>query len=81
MSRRIVQKLATTSTKLHGDAILALKGNLRAAGGQLQDFVALLEILLSDENFMIALEVEGLTTMPKRLSEQLAERRRCRFQE
>lgn len=75
MSRRMIQKLGTSSCKLHGDALLALKANLRVAGSQLQDFIELLRILFSDENFLTALKAEDMSTLPKRLAEQLAERR------
>lgn len=64
MNRKIIHKLATNSWKLRHEGLQALRANLAAIDGQLQDLIALLRGILSDENFITLLRAEGLITIP-----------------
>lgn len=64
MNRKIIHKLATNSWKLRHEGLQALRANLASIDGQLQDLVALLRGILSDENFITLLRAEGLITIP-----------------
>lgn len=65
MSRIIIHKLSNSSIKSYGDALLALRINLRVTLDQLQELTALLRLILSDEHFVTTMEVEGFTAFPE----------------
>jgi hypothetical protein len=81
MRRPVTLKLATPASKLHHEALSALSANLSVAGRKLQDLIALMKIVFSDENFITALEAEGLITIPSCLMEHLGEKTLCHLQE
>ncbi|OAI57282.1 hypothetical protein AYO50_01775 [Acidobacteria bacterium SCGC AG-212-P17] len=81
MNRPVTLKLATPASKLHHEALSALSANLSVASGRLQDLIALMKIVFSDENFITALEAEGLITIPTCLVKHLGEKTFCHLQE
>lgn len=77
MKRPVILKMGAPASKVHHDALSALSSNLSLAGGRLQDLIALMKIVFSDENFITVLEVEGLITIPSCLMEHLSEKMLC----
>jgi hypothetical protein len=81
VKRPVTLKLATPASKVHHEALSALGANLSLARGRLQDLIALMKVVFSDENLITALEVEGLTMIPSCLVKHLGEKTLCHLQQ
>jgi hypothetical protein len=71
MKRVTVQRRAKSSTKSYSEALIGLRINLRVTSGRLEEFMALLKLIFSDENFITLLEVERFITMPNCVARRL----------
>jgi hypothetical protein len=73
MKRRMVFRLATPTSKLHYEAVQALRTNLLVTAGHVEDLIFHLRVIFADENFVTLLRAEGMMSVPSCLAEHLNE--------
>ena len=71
MKKTVVQKLGTSCMNSYSEALRNLRINLRDTPTQIEQFMALLRIIFSDQNFIMLLEIEGLVTIPNCIARRL----------